>query len=858
MKRIKKGFTVIELIITIIVVAVLAAVLIPSFTGFASSSKLTGDKVLVNNLNNAITIYKQSSRRKIRTMHDAVLAVKRGGYTLDKLVTTSDQDLVFSVNDYKFHLSGDIEAGKEYECFKIYSSMPNYTSESKTWSIYASENFEQKTISNLNVGFDVGYNQDIEDITYIGSKHVLINTYEGKLSINTLTGGVSHFGNASVVDILEVSNNSYFEEGKTDFIRLAKGRAVITPSSNVNGIHILENSDSYSSKVAVIDDTPLPNLTRDKVSEDNSKTAGTYDKYICELQKLDNREDIEPEIEHLWLRVNVVSSVATPVALVSSSNEEITEIPEEEISPAALAAKESLTIGRVPETTVEDTFINNGYSIKTGNVYYETIGDAFLNGKSKKTYTIIQDCSINENISLNKEITLDLNGKTVTFGSYTLTLEEANLTLKDSLSNGKISGSASPIISGSNSALRINSGSIVTSGAIAVNLELSKFYLTGGLVQAKYGCVTLVDFAECELSGGRLYSSTGSSSYYTLKANEQTEYKSSEVIIRGTARIDSKKSFGVIASKLSIYENPTITSAYYALRIAGVTNINGGTITTTGSYHSINIYTSGLLTITGGTITPKSGYKYMTVTSTGTGLVSTNSSPEYLGSAHIVYQAEIYESDGTTLAYYGSTYGSVKNSRCANKIIKMNSNISLTAAQYIYFSQSVTLDLNGHSITQATEAATSAYLFRITAANVTIKGDGVCSYLEPDSLNDKSTYLFYLATTAVCNINIEGGTYIYNGNKESRPLFYVYSNVSGSNVINFKGGTFGSPTYPTAVFLSIRSSTYYKRVNINFSGGSYYNYDSANHGTKYKINIVSGYSSVLNSETGYYDIVANS
>ena len=45
MKKLKKGFTLVELVIVIAVIAVLAAVLIPTFSGIVNRAKVTSDIV---------------------------------------------------------------------------------------------------------------------------------------------------------------------------------------------------------------------------------------------------------------------------------------------------------------------------------------------------------------------------------------------------------------------------------------------------------------------------------------------------------------------------------------------------------------------------------------------------------------------------------------------------------------------------------------------------------------------------------------------------------------------------------------------------------------------------------------------
>ena len=47
----KKGFTIVELVIVVAVIAILAAVLIPTFTGIIARANLSADQQTIRNIN---------------------------------------------------------------------------------------------------------------------------------------------------------------------------------------------------------------------------------------------------------------------------------------------------------------------------------------------------------------------------------------------------------------------------------------------------------------------------------------------------------------------------------------------------------------------------------------------------------------------------------------------------------------------------------------------------------------------------------------------------------------------------------------------------------------------------------------
>ena len=95
----KKGFTIVELIIVIAVIAVLAAVLIPTFSNLIQKANVAADTTLIKNLNTALAM--DTSVSKHVTMTQALEATKENGFDVEKIVArATDNKIVWdSVND---------------------------------------------------------------------------------------------------------------------------------------------------------------------------------------------------------------------------------------------------------------------------------------------------------------------------------------------------------------------------------------------------------------------------------------------------------------------------------------------------------------------------------------------------------------------------------------------------------------------------------------------------------------------------------------------------------------------------------------------------------------------------------------
>ena len=81
-KNCKKGFTIVELIIVIAVIAILAAVLIPTFSNLIKRANVAHDTALVRNLNTALAA---DGAKQHDTMREALAAANAFGYDVSKI-----------------------------------------------------------------------------------------------------------------------------------------------------------------------------------------------------------------------------------------------------------------------------------------------------------------------------------------------------------------------------------------------------------------------------------------------------------------------------------------------------------------------------------------------------------------------------------------------------------------------------------------------------------------------------------------------------------------------------------------------------------------------------------------------------
>ncbi len=248
----KRGFTIVELIIVIAVIAVLAAVLIPVFSGLIQQGKDAEAKVVVNTLNKGLAM----TTTKPATMQSALEAVETNvGINVAKL-------------DETYAKTGNkILWDSEYNTFLFVTkdgekvSAPNVdkftNNEINLWAVAKTTDDLKDNYSHywyggdvaaveVATGFDAGVAK-IGTVNYVNAasaKNVTIRTNGGVLTVNAPNDTVTHYEKADKVVITAVAANSYHEKGEVvGNIEVTKGRVELAPTAVVNTILVASEKE---------------------------------------------------------------------------------------------------------------------------------------------------------------------------------------------------------------------------------------------------------------------------------------------------------------------------------------------------------------------------------------------------------------------------------------------------------------------------------------------------------------------------------------------------------------------------------------------------------------------------------------
>ena len=270
----KKGFTIVELVIVIAVVAILAAVLIPTFIGLMQTAKTSADIQLVTSLNKVMAM-QEALDGKNGTMYNALQDAKANGYDLSKLTPTSEgNDIVWDQSTDRFALVNPKAATDQilfwdesltkpsvgtadiHKLWKIYDKETGIP-ETQTYSIYWAGT-TAPSLTTLTVGFDAGECRVIDTIEYKHSgaaRTVIIRTNGENLTVTAEQDTVNHYGNAEHVDVIAVAKSSYHEYGTTCLISIASGRIVFETEEASKTAVFVKGKEAI---VAVAESVPMP------------------------------------------------------------------------------------------------------------------------------------------------------------------------------------------------------------------------------------------------------------------------------------------------------------------------------------------------------------------------------------------------------------------------------------------------------------------------------------------------------------------------------------------------------------------------------------------------------------------------
>jgi len=334
-KRLKRAFTITELVIVIAVIAILAAVLIPTFMNVTKKAQQSADNQLVKNLNTILTS-EAAIEGKNKTCYDAIQDAAEGGYQVDKITPTSDGDILWdSVNDcFVLYSEGTYQyvgvetpktATADSAFSKIYNSKVQYESgtesasantiiaraaEDGEFSAYLGEGalseeklkyyketdrrgYPKNTLE-ITTGIDTGdYEIPLIEVDYSGNASNLVvrtSSASTAVTINSTssTANVAHYGEAASVTVSIDKDKTFYESGALEGnVSVSSGSVEV--AENAKAAAVLATGDEVKSVTVKNETTKVyttvdnSNLKVNGATKEQTTLVDDYDEFKTAL-----------------------------------------------------------------------------------------------------------------------------------------------------------------------------------------------------------------------------------------------------------------------------------------------------------------------------------------------------------------------------------------------------------------------------------------------------------------------------------------------------------------------------------------------------------------------------------------------
>ena len=336
-KKIKKAFTLVELLVVIAILAILATVSIVGYNSFTKKAKESNDIVLVKQMNDVLTASQQTDGNN-STMTEALEDVLGAGYDIEKLTpTTNEYDIAWdSKNDQMVLMDNDrriypekmkVES-KEVDVFKIIDS--NQALSTK-YSNYLKDNYRDTEIT-TSTGIDVGNNTNITSVKYSRSadakeQTVILrtNSYSTEIEVDAINDTVKHYDLGGNVNIINVKGESYHEFGKVKYVTINNGRFVAEENSEIANITLSGSATGETSKCAMWDKTEYKWSTDYSTCTASRKDKNGIKKDETETVNTTNKVTKEPSTSETGVRV-YTATFTNPAFVEQTYDEEIARL----------------------------------------------------------------------------------------------------------------------------------------------------------------------------------------------------------------------------------------------------------------------------------------------------------------------------------------------------------------------------------------------------------------------------------------------------------------------------------------------------------------------------------------------------
>ena len=231
----RKGFTLIELVVVIAVIAILSAVAVVSYVSITNRAKQSNDQQKVDQVN--LSLAASEITGKPKTMASALEAIEEDGMSVDKFKAEAksyefgyamEENRVVIIEKGSVVYPKDYKQGASANIWRFAAN--NGAVKADGFSYYLLDDCTGSIDTEAAGGLDVGKNKDITALKIKSTQEKLVVNSGGDQCVVTIDAGsadVDFYGFGKRVDVKDVKNSSLHIYGSIGELQLEKGHAQV-------------------------------------------------------------------------------------------------------------------------------------------------------------------------------------------------------------------------------------------------------------------------------------------------------------------------------------------------------------------------------------------------------------------------------------------------------------------------------------------------------------------------------------------------------------------------------------------------------------------------------------------------------
>ncbi len=335
-KNNKKGFTIVELVIVIAVIAILAAVLIPTFSSIIKKAKISNDTVLAKNLTTAIAT--ESITSKPTSMEEVVTKLYNAGFVLENLSpTTEDYFYGWDSKNNQIILISD-EYSVVYESatstpVDVYVTTTGDFAQGLAnagYSLYLTTDATTVVTNNF-INVDTGNSKlGTLKMTASNAGEVILKGKINNVTVNNPNGSVKQYASSETLSIDAIKVGSYHVYGEIKTVTLKQGKLVVEQLGKIETLKVdnaivgdIDAKVENKGTITAAQETNGTVINNDTIVKTNNNiTIGDYAELVAFRDQVNSGRHFENVVVTLTADIDISGRPWTPIGAGDRNTED--------------------------------------------------------------------------------------------------------------------------------------------------------------------------------------------------------------------------------------------------------------------------------------------------------------------------------------------------------------------------------------------------------------------------------------------------------------------------------------------------------------------------------------------------------